>query len=275
AAQRPAGEVVVEDVPAAVPPAAAGVLERADQLLLLGIDADHGQAPRQIPAPYPGQVAELPVPVGVARPRQALAVGPQGEALLLEQAGQGAMADGQPALAQGRTQLADRLVRPPHPRHRVTGDGVAQQVLQGHQDVRTFLFFDPLSAATGSVDTSHGTLVGVGQLALAPPDGISAQAGDAGETGDAASAMLLGQQASDQAPALLVQGSDQVVQGVMLFGRGPIGLTATAGAAMDNGRFTCPIHDLPPPWAVDQGPEVLYGESTMLLLGAPLVVAEH
>ena len=39
---------------------------------------------------------------------------------------------------------------------------------------------------------------------------------------------------------------------------------------MDNGRFTCPIHDLPPPWAVDQGPEVLYGESTMLLLGAPL-----
>jgi hypothetical protein len=45
--------------------------------------------------------------------------------------------------------------------------------------------------------------------------------------------------------------------------------TARAGAAMDNGRFTCPIHDLPPPWAVDQGPEVLYGESTMLLLGAP------
>src|SRR5262249_41956677 len=71
--------------------AAAGVLERADQLFLLGIHADHGQAPRQIPAPYPGQVAELPVPVGVARPRQALAVGPQGEALLLEQPGHGPM----------------------------------------------------------------------------------------------------------------------------------------------------------------------------------------
>src|SRR5215472_17088994 len=140
AAQRPAGEVVVEDLPAAAPPAAAGVLEWADQLLLLGIHADHGQAPRQIPAPYPGQVAELPVAVGVARPRQALADGPQGEALLLEQAGQGAVADGQPALAQGRTQLADRLVRPPHPRHRVTGDGVAHQVLQGRQDVRAFFF---------------------------------------------------------------------------------------------------------------------------------------
>src|SRR5262249_7907102 len=114
-------------------------------------------------------------------------------------------------------------------------------------------FFDPLSAATGSADTPCGTLVGVGQLALAPPDGISAQAGDAGETGDAASALLLGQQANDQAPALLVQGSDQVVQGAMLLGRGPIGLTATAraGAAMDNGRFTRPIHDSPPPWAVD------------------------
>ena len=32
---------------------------------------------------------------------------------------------------------------------------------------------------------------------------------------------------------------------------------------------TLGIHDLPPPWAVDQGPEVLYGESTKLLLGAP------
>ena len=44
---------------------------------------------------------------------------------------------------------------------------------------------------------------------------------------------------------------------------------------MENDRFTCPIHDLPPPCAVDQGPEVLYGESTMLLLGAPLVVLRH
>ena len=84
-------------------------------------------------------------------------------------------------------------------------------------------FFDPLSAATGSADTSHGTLVGVGQLALAPPDGISAQAGDTGETSDAAPAMLLGQQANDQAPALLVKGSDQVVQGAMLFGGRSIG----------------------------------------------------
>jgi hypothetical protein len=25
----------------------------------------------------------------------------------------------------------------------------------------------------------------------------------------------------------------------------------------------------PPPWAVDQGPEAVYGESTMLFLGAP------
>lgn len=135
-------------------------------------------------------------------------------------------------------------------------------------------FFDPLSAATGSADTRCGTLVGMGQLALAPADGISAQAGDTGETSDAAPAMLLGQQANDQAPALLIQGSDQVVQGAMLFGRGPLGLatTARAGAAMDNGMFPCPIHDLPPPWAVDQGPEVLYGESTNLLLGAPLVI---
>src|SRR5262249_25248528 len=126
--------------------------------------------------------------------------------------------------------------------------------------------------ATGSADTPCGTLVGVGQLALAPADGISAQAGDTGEMGDAAPAMLLGQQANDQAPALLVQGSDQVVQGAMLFGARSIGLATTArqGAVRANAMFPCPIHDLPPPWAVDQGPEVLYGESTMFLRGAPL-----
>jgi hypothetical protein len=44
---------------------------------------------------------------------------------------------------------------------------------------------------------------------------------------------------------------------------------ARSGGHIDRGRLTCPIHDLPPPWEVDQAPEVLYGESTMLLLGAP------
>src|SRR5262249_20306380 len=33
----------------------------------------------------------------------------------------------------------------------------------------------------------------------------------------------------------------------------------------------CPLHNSPPPWTVNRGPGVLYGESTNLLLGAPLV----
>jgi hypothetical protein len=68
----------------------------------------------------------------------------------------------------------------------------------------------------------------VSQLALAAADGISAQARDAGKTRDAAPALLLGQETDNQAPALLIQGSDQVVQGAMLFGDRAIGLTATA-----------------------------------------------
>src|SRR5262249_3499520 len=32
----------------------------------------------------------------------------------------------------------------------------------------------------------------------------------------------------------------------------------------------CPLHNSPPPWTVNRGPGVLYGESTNLLLGGPL-----
>jgi hypothetical protein len=39
---------------------------------------------------------------------------------------------------------------------------------------------------------------------------------------------------------------------------------------MGDGVLPCPIHNLPPPWAGDQGPEGLYEESTNLCLGAPL-----
>ena len=67
------GEVVVEHVPVGLPPATARVLEVAYQFLLLGVHADDRQAVREIPPADPGQVAELPVPVGVVRPGQTFA----------------------------------------------------------------------------------------------------------------------------------------------------------------------------------------------------------
>src|SRR5262249_14636587 len=56
-------EVVVEALPAAAPPAVARVLERADQLLHLGIHVDHGQAPRQIPGRSKEREKPLHIPL--------------------------------------------------------------------------------------------------------------------------------------------------------------------------------------------------------------------
>jgi hypothetical protein len=62
---------------------------------------------------------------------------------------------------------------------------------------------------------------------LAATDGLAAQARDAGEPRDPAPAILLGQEADNQAPVLLVQSGDEVIQSAMLFRGEPIGMAAT------------------------------------------------
>src|SRR5262249_24191443 len=107
-----AGEVVVQDVQRLASPAPAGVPEVADPLLLLGIDADdRPTAPEEVP-PAPGQDTELTIPVRVAGAGQALAVGPQRVALLVQQPRDGGAADREAAPGQLVGQLGRGLVRP-------------------------------------------------------------------------------------------------------------------------------------------------------------------
>src|SRR5512135_2255357 len=126
----PTGEVVIEHRTAVTPPTTAGVLAFADPFFLLGIHADHRQSMRQIPPSHTSQVPELTIAIGVAGPRPTLAVGPQAEPLVAQQASDGAMTRGATTPTQGDTQLADGLVRPLQPGHRVSGDAIPQQVVQ-------------------------------------------------------------------------------------------------------------------------------------------------
>src|SRR5690242_2824256 len=135
---RQAGEVVVEDVPRRPPPAPAGVLEVADQFLLLAVHAEDRPAAAQELAPPPRQQPELAVPVGVLGAGQALAVGPQGVALLPQQPADGGAARGEAAPGQLVGQLLGRLVRPAPPADGVPGGGILEQLVQGGQDAGRF-----------------------------------------------------------------------------------------------------------------------------------------
>src|SRR5205807_6033266 len=83
----PTGVVMVQDVSVALPPAAAGILEVADPLLLLGIDANDWQAKSYVQPTQPCQVTKLPIPVESANACQSFAVGPQAEVEPTQQAG--------------------------------------------------------------------------------------------------------------------------------------------------------------------------------------------
>jgi hypothetical protein len=65
-------------------PRAAWVAERADQLLLFGVDRDHRLPCRQGFGDALGDMGELRVPVGMAAALQGLAVGLQAEPLGLQ-----------------------------------------------------------------------------------------------------------------------------------------------------------------------------------------------
>ncbi len=68
------GEIVSVDLVGLETPRAAGVLEIADQLLLLGVNADNGLTGFQEGLLLLAYVSELLVPVGVRRPSEALSV---------------------------------------------------------------------------------------------------------------------------------------------------------------------------------------------------------
>ena len=137
---RPTREVVVPHIAALPPPAASRILKVTHPLFLLAINADHRQSPGHVPPPHERQVTKLAVTLRVVGPCQALAVGAQRELLIVQHAGDRAMSTRKPLLAQGVAQLANRFVRPLQPGHRVTRDGVTQEILERIHEARTFFF---------------------------------------------------------------------------------------------------------------------------------------
>jgi hypothetical protein len=77
--------------------------------------------------------------------------------------------------------------------------------------------------------------VGVVEFAEAGANGVGAFAGDAGEVGDAASAVLLGEEAEEEATGAFIGGGDEAVEGAMLSGRAAAGVqpTSRTGAGVD------------------------------------------
>src|SRR5918995_666687 len=94
-------------------PLGATVGELANQLLLLGVHADHRLPRRQIDLGLLVQVAELGVPVGMLGTLQGLDRSLQPVALLLEQPPDGVVADWMPGRGQCLGQLPGGLAGPP------------------------------------------------------------------------------------------------------------------------------------------------------------------
>jgi hypothetical protein len=84
----------------------ARILEVAHQLLLFPIDADHGPTFRQEPPSLLAQVPKLTLAVGVVRSGLTLAIRPQQEMLLSQQASNRISPDVEPLSTQGSTQFS-------------------------------------------------------------------------------------------------------------------------------------------------------------------------
>jgi hypothetical protein len=96
-----------------------GILEVANQFLLLRVDRDHRLLRRQRGCHALIDVKELRVAVGMIAPLAGLAVALQAELLLPEQCADVGAADRMPACRQFRCQLSQTLAGPAQRRHRI------------------------------------------------------------------------------------------------------------------------------------------------------------
>ena len=101
------------------PPLPARVLELPDQLLLLGVHADHRVAAVLVGPGLLADVAGLGVPVRVLVPLDGLGVALQAEPLRAQQVAHGIGADLMALAGQLIREIASRLGRPPQRRHRI------------------------------------------------------------------------------------------------------------------------------------------------------------
>ena len=130
------------------PPGAALIRIGADQLLLLGIHADHRLARGQVRGDLPADVTELPVPVRVLLPLDRLGVALQAVAQLCgQQPGHAVMRHPMPLPAQLTSEIAGRAGGPPQPGHRIPARLGLHQRIQRPGQARVSLGQRPAPAA--------------------------------------------------------------------------------------------------------------------------------
>jgi hypothetical protein len=124
---RRAGEVMLIYFEWLSAPGASLVSEVANELLLLGIDADNGQPVRSERRPLCSDVPELLISVGVLRASSSFLVRPECEAHVLEKLADGAMVDPKALLAKRISQLPQATANPQRPTHWVASDLSCEQ----------------------------------------------------------------------------------------------------------------------------------------------------
>ena len=153
-------EVVVVDQLGSAVPLGAGIAECADELLLLGVDADDRRVVGGAPLTQFGDVVELVVAVRVRGAGTLLVVDAQRESHLLEKPGDGPRADVGPELAQLGGDLGGGAACPLQATDRVAGRLVVHQVLDVGDDFRRFFSAGgrpPPTRRTRSISTSRST----------------------------------------------------------------------------------------------------------------------
>ncbi len=123
---RLAGEVMISHCQRLPPPSPTGILERTDQLLLFGIDANNWGADLEKDLALATKITKLPIAIWVVGRSNRLTVRPQRVLALPQQPRHGCSANLEALSLQLVTQFSERFARPLQPRQWVTGGGIFQ-----------------------------------------------------------------------------------------------------------------------------------------------------
>ena len=138
-------------------PLGAGVLEVADHLALLGIDADDGKTASLETSPQCGDVLELVIAKGTGVGGDLLAVHPQREVHLVEQAGDRVGGNVNADLPENLSDVLGGLAGPLQPADGVSGGVVFEKNFYGIDDFGRFFstrFRPPPALRARSTSTS-------------------------------------------------------------------------------------------------------------------------
>ena len=166
-------------------PRPAGVLEVADEFLLLGVDRDHRLAGRQRPRDVRVDEGKLRVAVRMPAALACLGVGLQAEAEIVQQRADQGAADPVALGLQLVGEPAQALAGPAQRRFRIAARGRLDQGLESRPQLRIGLDRG-LAARARPTQPARRQRALVGQVLEPAPDGARRQAGDLSHCRDAA-----------------------------------------------------------------------------------------